>query len=121
MMVESRSFRSRADVPHSTWRAQLMENVQVGTFAISTNQLSSCQAGVHGPLWSNTDVHSSLCSCMTFCHIGRPKYEMTALALHEGLPGHHFQARLGFVNMSVPGCDILCLAMILRPLSVWEP
>ena len=32
----------------------------------------------------------------------RPKYAMTALALHEGIPGHHHQNALAIENPSIP-------------------
>jgi uncharacterized protein (DUF885 family) len=32
----------------------------------------------------------------------RPKYEMTSLALHEGIPGHHHQCALALENEQVP-------------------
>ena len=32
----------------------------------------------------------------------RPKYEMTALALHEGIPGHHHQCAIALENDSIP-------------------
>jgi len=32
----------------------------------------------------------------------RPKYEMVALALHEGIPGHHHQCALALENRSIP-------------------
>jgi len=32
----------------------------------------------------------------------RPKYNMTALALHEGIPGHHHQGSLAIENDSLP-------------------
>jgi uncharacterized protein (DUF885 family) len=34
----------------------------------------------------------------------RPKYEMPALALHEGIPGHHLQGSLAIENKSIPNC-----------------
>ena len=33
---------------------------------------------------------------------GRPSYEMTALALHEGMPGHHHQGMLAIENAAIP-------------------
>ena len=32
----------------------------------------------------------------------RPKYEMCALALHEGIPGHHHQGSLAIENAAIP-------------------
>ena len=32
----------------------------------------------------------------------RPKYEMVALALHEGIPGHHLQGSLALENENLP-------------------
>ena len=32
----------------------------------------------------------------------RPKYEMCALALHEGIPGHHLQGSLAIANAGLP-------------------
>jgi len=32
----------------------------------------------------------------------KPKYEMTALALHEGIPGHHHQGSIAIENPNIP-------------------